>query len=301
MTRSDAIEAVLTQAQAAVGICEEPKGSNDGPALRRFLAGTGFRPGEAWCAYAVQSVGQRALGARLSGGAWPLPRTGDCDELLTYGRAHGVLRSKPQRGDVFLVLASDSDAVHTGFVATPDADGETFATIEGNSNGGGSREGWIVAARPERATDPAGRYVCRFVRWADLLGDIVHAAPGLGAEPYRAASAAPAEEVWSVYVGAQPTPLSGRMVGGQVYVPVREYLERLHGKAAVDAGLTRTDAGLLVWSGRVLPIQPVYRGGMAYGWVRALATAQGLVVGDVDAVARSVRLARPEPQARIGV
>ena len=41
MTRSDAIEAVLTQAKAAVGICEEPRGSNDGPALRRFLAGRG--------------------------------------------------------------------------------------------------------------------------------------------------------------------------------------------------------------------------------------------------------------------
>lgn len=61
MTRSDAIEAVLAHAHAAVGISEEPRGSNDGPELRRFLAGTGFEPGQAWCAYFVQAIGQRAL------------------------------------------------------------------------------------------------------------------------------------------------------------------------------------------------------------------------------------------------
>lgn len=292
MIRSDAIEAVLTQAHAAVGISEEPRGSNDGPALRRFLAGTGFRPGEAWCAYAVQSIGQRALGAKLSAGAWPLPATGDCDVLLHFARAHNVLRTTPRRGDVFLVLASDKDAVHTGFVTAAQTE-DAFATIEGNSNGGGSREGWTVAARPERATDPAGRYVCRFVRWADLLGDVVHAVPGVGAEPYRAAGDVPSEEEWSVYVGAQPTPLSGRMVGDRVVVPVRALLERLHGKPAVDAGLTRTDAGLLVWAGKVLPIQPVYRCGVAFGWVRPLASSQGLIIGMVDTAARSVRLVRP--------
>ncbi len=293
MTRSDAIEAVLSQAKAAVGICEEPRGSNDGPALRRFLAGTGFQPGQAWCAYAVQAIGQRALGARLSGGAWPLPRTGDCDELLRHARGNDILRTTPRRGDVFLVLASSSDAVHTGFVVTPDADGDAFSSLEGNSNGGGSREGWIVAARPERATDPAGRYRCVFVRWVELLSDVIHAMPGVGTEPYRAAGDGPTDEAWSVYVGSQPTALSGRMVGDRVVVPVRELLERLHGKPAVDAGLTRTDAGLLVWLGKVLPIQPVYRGGIAFGWVRPLATAQGLEVGDVDTAARSVRLTRP--------
>jgi hypothetical protein len=145
MTRSDAIEAVLAQAHAAVGVSEEPKGSNDGPALRRLLAGTGFVPGQAWCAYAVQAIGQRALGAKLSAGAWPLPPTGDCDVLLHFARAHNVLRTQPRRGDVFLVQASRSDAVHTGYVRRDNGDG-TFGSWEGNSNGGGSREGWIVIA-----------------------------------------------------------------------------------------------------------------------------------------------------------
>jgi hypothetical protein len=193
---------------------------------------------------------------------------------------------------VFLVQASRSDAVHTGYVRRDNGDG-TFASWEGNSNGGGSREGWIVVEREERQVDPAGAYFCSFVRWSELLGDVIHAVPGAGAEPYRAAGDAPAEEEWSVYVGTQPTALSGRMVGDRVVVPVRALLERLHGKPAVDAGLVRTDAGLLVWAGRVLPIQAVYRGGVAYGWVRALASAQGLIVGEVDAAAMSVRLERP--------
>lgn len=292
MTRNDAIESVLAQAAKAVGIAEEPRGSNDGPALRRFLAGTGFEPGQAWCAYAVQAVGQRALGAKLSGGAWPLPSTGDCDVLLRYARAHGILRTTPRRGDVFLVQASASDAVHTGFVRQDNGDG-TFGSWEGNSNGGGSREGWIVVEREERAIDPAGAYFCSFIRWSELLSDVVHAVPGVGAEPYRAAGDVPAEEVWHVYVGSQDVPLYGRLVGDKVYVPVRALLERLHGKPATDAGLSRTDGGLLVWQGKVLPIQPVYRHGIALGWVRPLALCQLLEVTDVDTAAKSVRLTRP--------
>ena len=62
MTRSDAIEQVLAQAGNVVGIHEEPRGSNDGPALRRLLAGTEFAPGQAWCAYFVQAIGR--------GGEW---------------------------------------------------------------------------------------------------------------------------------------------------------------------------------------------------------------------------------------
>lgn len=294
MTREGAIEAVLSQAGAAVGICEEPRGSNDGPALRRFLAGTGFVPGQAWCAYAVQSVGQRALGAKLSAGSWPLPSTGDCDVLLHFARAHNVLRTTPKKGDVFLVQATRTDAVHTGYVRKDNGNG-TFASWEGNSNGGGSREGWIVVEREERAVDPAGAYFCSFVRWADLLGDLIHAAPGVGAEPYRAAGDVPADESWEVFVGGGETPLAGRMFDDKAYVPVRAYLERLHGKLAVDVGLTRTEGGILVWAGKALPIQPIYRGGVAYGWIRPLAQAQGLIVGGVDTAARAVHLVRPAP------
>ncbi len=48
-------------------------------------------------------------------------------------------------GTVFLNRRVSSDWTHTGFVV--EARGETFATIEGNTNDEGSREGYEVCAR----------------------------------------------------------------------------------------------------------------------------------------------------------
>ena len=288
MTRTEAISAVLAQAEKAVGISESPKGSNDGQALRAFLLGSGFVPGQAWCAYGLWTIGNKALGSQ-----WPLLRTGDCDQLLVQARRRGVLRTAPQDGDAFLVLASDNDATHTGFVyraktTEPDA----FTTIECNSNGGGSREGFEVAKRPERVVDPPGRYRCVFVRWADLL-DLPK-----DTDPVRRAAAG-GDKTFTVWIGGSGASVPGLKVkmpegpdAERVYVPVRATLEKLHGVDATTKGLQRTDGGLLVWQGALLPGVPIYRAGKSYQWVRAFATSQGLDISELDE--DSLRLIRHE-------
>jgi hypothetical protein len=121
------LERVLSCARAEVGAREEPPGSNDGPRVRAYLRSVGLPGGYPWCAAFVAWVGERALGRR-----WPVPRTGDCDVLLSWGRRNNCLFFTPEVGDLFLELSPKNprDAHHVGFVVQV---GSLFLwTIEGN-------------------------------------------------------------------------------------------------------------------------------------------------------------------------
>lgn len=117
---------------------------NDGPWVEAIQRVTGNRRGDPWCASYVSAVLALAYG-----GAPPLPATASCDELLRHARRDGRLTSDPEAGDVFLVMRdgvlSGTDAIHTGFVT--DVTLDAVRTIEGNTNAGGSREGWGVFER----------------------------------------------------------------------------------------------------------------------------------------------------------
>lgn len=274
MTPDEVIEKFLDECAKHVGLSESPKGSNNGKALREFLKGSGFSPGQPWCAYAMWAVGNKALGS-----AWPLPRTGDCDVLLRLARKRGVLHTKPKHGDIFLVCATFDDATHTGAVRTPDYADDSFSTYEGNSNGGGSREGWQFTSRPERAIDPKGRYVCKFLRWVDLL-DLEKEA-----DPVQRAPTALDTVSFPVRIGAQGGILSGLRVPQtegdrdvKTYIPVRLALTLLHGKTFVDANMDILPSGQLTWVDKLMIGMPIFRGGVAYLWVRDFAKLQGLQV-----------------------
>ena len=62
-----------------------------------------------------------------------------------WARSHGRLVKNPQPGDVFFMLRTNGTG-HTGIVESVNADG-TITTIEGNTNGRGSRLGDRVARR----------------------------------------------------------------------------------------------------------------------------------------------------------
>jgi hypothetical protein len=120
-----------------------------------MLQVTGLGPGYPWCAAFVAHVGKSALGAK-----WPLPLTAGCAVLGDFAKSRGLLVETPEVGDVFLVyFPSLKRYAHTGFVL-----GLNGSTIEGNTSGGGSREGWGVFAR-SRAWKPQDR----FIRWTRLL------------------------------------------------------------------------------------------------------------------------------------
>lgn len=161
MIRSVACEdAVLAVAIACLPVREaEP---NRGRFVDSIIEYAGGHPPESWCASFVYYCGRIALGS-----AWPLPKTRSCDVLLEFARANRLLVTSPvpQRGDVFLVLNSDTDAHHTGFVESlrPDLGPQAFGTLEGNTNTDGSSNG-IGVFRNVRNKVP-GRTRYAFIRW----------------------------------------------------------------------------------------------------------------------------------------
>lgn len=131
---------VIPVARLFVGWVREATGQNDGPWVEAIQRTTGNKKGDPWCASFVSFVLDIAYKD-----APPLPGTASCDVLLEYARQHQLLTETPEPGDLFLVMRTPTDAVHTGLVAgvTPD----TISTIEGNTNREGAREGNGVWAR----------------------------------------------------------------------------------------------------------------------------------------------------------
>jgi hypothetical protein len=134
---------VVPVAELFVGWVRETTGKNDGPWVEAIQRTTGNKKGDPWCASFVNWVLDIAYRDMN-----PLPATASCDVLLEFARKNQLLTSTPQPGDVFLVMRTKNDAIHTGIVTEVKAD--TVKTIEGNTNREGAREGNGVWAR-ERA------------------------------------------------------------------------------------------------------------------------------------------------------
>ena len=131
---------IVPVAQLFTGWVKEATGQNDGPWVEAILRLVDQRRGAPWCAAFVCLVLDIAYR-----GQNPLPRTASCDVLLAFARTNGWLFETPEPGDVFLMLKTKTDAVHTGLVAAVSP--AAVKTIEGNTNAGGSRDGWGVFAR----------------------------------------------------------------------------------------------------------------------------------------------------------
>lgn len=152
-------QVVLAVAHGLRFVREEPRDSNRGQAVEAMLKVTGLGPGYAWCAAMVAWCGNAALGSD-----WPLPLTASVAALGAAGEQKRLLRQSPKAGDVFLVwFPSLHRFAHTGFVRGVRADG-TVETTEGNTNDGGSRDGWGLFERTRKFTAAD-----RFIRWEDAL------------------------------------------------------------------------------------------------------------------------------------
>lgn len=127
-------------AEHFVGWLQEATKQNDGRWVEAVQRLTGNKKGDAWCASFVTMLLDIAYRGKN-----PLPITASCDVLLEDARRRGWLHPVPHVGDVFLVMKSEHDAVHTGVVTSVDLAG--VRTIEGNTNDDGSREGYGVFAR----------------------------------------------------------------------------------------------------------------------------------------------------------
>lgn len=156
---TDPIKEVLAEAQRFLGVQEHPRDSNRGVEVDYFNREAGLDPAGAypWCAAFVGQMGRQALGH-----LWPAPRTAGCQVLHDWAEKAAVLETEPQPGDCFLLWEEPLKRFgHTGFIV---ALGPPIVTIEGNTNPGGSRDGYGVFRRT-RAFSSQDRYI----RWVRLL------------------------------------------------------------------------------------------------------------------------------------
>ncbi|WP_217424130.1 CHAP domain-containing protein [Magnetospirillum sp. UT-4] len=147
---------VLEIAASQVGVREQPPGSNGGPVVDQYLASVGLGTGYAWCAAfvhwccagAAQAV-PSAVAPIRTGGVMDLWRIAGQTPGLTIISA-AAATDDPQSvppGAIFIINTGHGHG-HTGFVEAV-TDGR-LATIEGNTNEGGSREGIGVFRRNAR-------------------------------------------------------------------------------------------------------------------------------------------------------
>lgn len=144
---------VVQTARKAIGT-KEVTGHNDGPVVDEILDSVGLKGTRApWCAAFVVWVGDKTFTRSFN----PYPRTAWSPAMLTHpiwDRSRGGTPLKP--ADVFGIWFNSMGRVaHTGLVEKNE--GEWLLTIEGNSNGGGSRDGDGVYRRRRLAVNVLGK------------------------------------------------------------------------------------------------------------------------------------------------
>ena len=154
----------LEIARTQVGVKEIPRGSNSGPDVLKYLRYAGGIAGQPWCvAFAAWCIG---MAAQKLGIPMPIPNSLErrnprlsSSAIYKWGLLNHRITTKPEPGDVFVVIGGDTGHYHTGLVASL-AIGDRFQTIEGNSNSEGSANGESVVFRRN------GRRLktCHFIR-----------------------------------------------------------------------------------------------------------------------------------------
>lgn len=157
----------IAEAEAAANV-REVGGPNRGERVQLYQRAVGLGPGSPWCAAFVGWVAREASGEAKA----PPWATGSA--VTGFFNAQSKLRgseflafpherAKVRAGWVWVRAASPADAIaarakrwvrgHTGIVTNPEAAGG-FATIEGNTNRAGSRDGDGVYRKIQSWTDP---------------------------------------------------------------------------------------------------------------------------------------------------
>ena len=111
-------------------------GYNTGPEVDKYLKSVGFAPGASWCG-AFVGYNLTKQGVKNPNSAWS-PAYANPKYVIWTGKKGGIM---PLSGDVATFYYPNLKRVgHVGFFVKKDFDGY-FITIEGNTNGAGSREG----------------------------------------------------------------------------------------------------------------------------------------------------------------
>lgn len=134
--------ALLVAARASLGVHEEG-GRNRGPRIDEWNRAIPVALGSPWCAswvYAMHDIAAKACGLPN-----PCPRTAGALKLWHLADPKHR-RPLPAPGDVFVLDTGDPGGFgHVGIIELTTPDNETIVSLEGNTNGAGSREGDRVA------------------------------------------------------------------------------------------------------------------------------------------------------------
>lgn len=161
-------------AQQQLGQKEEPKGSNSGPMVDKYLASVGLNPGYAWCQAFVYWCYQQAAEATKTKN--PMVKTAgvlNCWNRTKKQTSTAIVISKeellakgikPQAGDQLILLFGNGTG-HTGIVTAVTGTQQSLCmqTVEGNSNGAGGREGYVVISRKRKITEAAIKGIIRYL------------------------------------------------------------------------------------------------------------------------------------------
>lgn len=130
-------ECITTQYLSCVGV-REATGNNDGIDVEKYLASVGLGKGYPWCA-AFVNYNLKACNASSASSAWSPAWFPESKIILTRGWFVNA-GTLPQPGDVFGIYFPDKKRIaHVGFIH--EWKGNSAVTVEGNTNGAGSREG----------------------------------------------------------------------------------------------------------------------------------------------------------------
>lgn len=162
---AEAGERVVAWGDSQVGVREVPAGSNRGPEVNEYqeAVGLGTRGGFYWCAAFVYWC---CVKAGLKG----LPEKRAAASVYQWYRwalGNGRLISKPERGALFFWFDRGTKMGHIGICLGP-AVARVFRTLEGNTNGAGSRNGDGVYKRTRVVTASGRKMVHGFIRLKGL-------------------------------------------------------------------------------------------------------------------------------------
>jgi hypothetical protein len=153
---------IVKIATAEIGV-EEVNGTNCGPRVDEYKAATWLDPkkGWPWCAAFICWVVQQALiqSGTAETKTFKRPRTAGAWDLENWSRQQDDSTStkKPHRNDILpgdIVVFNFS---HVGFaVSAPDKTGHVM-TVEGNTDGAGSREGGAVLRKKRKLSQIRSR------------------------------------------------------------------------------------------------------------------------------------------------
>lgn len=125
------------------------KGFKD-PNFDKEMRSVGFQTGYPWCAVFVKLVWKKAGQVN-----YKLISPGVVETMRNFHKAGRDLKYEPKVGSIFIfrsyVKNKEQGTGHTGIV-TGVGNGY-FETVEGNSNDGGGREGYIVASHKRYYTN----------------------------------------------------------------------------------------------------------------------------------------------------